>query len=98
MSVNVMCLLTYKQVRLSLKWYIIMHSYKEVIVTFLHLLKICKRSRFTVYDVTGQQIAPWMTLDVAALIILTTSLTSQIRIIKIKIIPMIVSTTQQIRW
>jgi len=51
---------------------------------------------FTVYCVT--EIAPWMTLDVAALVILTTSLTSQIRIIKIKIIPMVVATTQQIRW
>jgi len=53
---------------------------------------------FIVCSVTGQQIAPRMTLDVAALIILTTSLTSQIRVIKIKIISMVAATTQQIRW
>lgn len=46
----------------------------------------------------NQSITPWMTFDVAAFVIFAASLTCQIRIIKINIIPMAVATTQQIRW
>jgi hypothetical protein len=47
---------------------------------------------FTVDSDMKQRITPWMTLDVAAFVIFTASLTSQIGIIKIKIITMVVAT------